>query len=87
MADIAAAGGAGVRSLEQGFHEELSCTPSAYLRDRRLERARLDLLGASVDDQLTVADIAVRWGFTHLGRLASTYRHRFGESPSQTLRS
>ena len=87
IADIAAAGETGIRSLEQGFHEELNCTPTSYLRDRRLDRARLDLLDASPADHLTVTAIAYRWGFTHLGRFSSTYRHRFGESPSQTLRS
>lgn len=87
IADIAAAGETGIRSLEQGFHEELNCTPTAYLRDRRLDRARLDLVEASPIDHLTVTDIAMRWGFGHLGRFASSYRSRFGESPSQTLRS
>ena len=87
IADIAAAGGTGVRSLEQGFHDQLSCTPSIYLRDRRLDRARLDLVDAAPLDHVTVTDVAVRWGFTHLGRFASSYRRRFGESPSRTLRS
>ena len=87
VADIAAAAQTGVRSLEQGFHDELNCTPTAYVRDRRLERTRLDLVEASAADGLTVTDIALRWGFTHLGRFSSTYRHRFGETPSQTLRS
>jgi transcriptional regulator GlxA family with amidase domain len=28
----------------------------------------------------------MRWGFGSLGRFAGTYRARFGESPSATLR-
>ncbi len=35
----------------------------------------------------TVAQIANRWGITHLGRLAAAYRTRYGVSPSVTLRS
>ena len=35
----------------------------------------------------SIADIAFKWGFTHMGRLATDYRNRFGELPSQTLRS
>lgn len=87
ITDIAAAAETGVRSLEKGFHDDLNCTPTGYLRDRRLERARHDLIDACPTDVLSVTDIAVRWGFTHLGRFASNYRRRFGESPSQTLRS
>lgn len=87
VAELAVAAGVGVRSLQQGFREELNCTPLAYVRDRRLDRVRLELLDAGPDDHLTVTDVAVRWGFTHLGRFAVAYRQRFGESPSQTLRS
>jgi AraC-like DNA-binding protein len=35
---------------------------------------------------MTVAAVAHRWGFAHLGRFASAYRCRFGEPPSDTLR-
>ncbi|WP_207954623.1 helix-turn-helix domain-containing protein [Saccharopolyspora elongata] len=35
----------------------------------------------------SVSDVAHRWGFTHLGRFASSYRKRFGVHPSQTLRN
>jgi len=37
--------------------------------------------------RVTVSAVAHRWGFAHLGRFASAYRARFGESPSVTLRS
>jgi AraC-like DNA-binding protein len=30
--------------------------------------------------------VAMRWGFTHLGRFAGAYRDRYGVTPSQTLR-
>jgi AraC-like DNA-binding protein len=86
IGQIAGAAQVGIRSLQEGFQSEMSCTPSAYVRDRRLDRARLDLVEASPSDAVTVTDIAVRWGFTHLGRFAATYRQRFGETPSQTLR-
>lgn len=32
-----------------------------------------------------VTDVALRWGFYHLGRFGQTYQKAFGESPSQTL--
>ncbi|KWX05564.1 AraC family transcriptional regulator [Carbonactinospora thermoautotrophica] len=75
-----------VRAIQQGFRDELGTTPMAYLRDRRLERAREELADAIPSDGVTVADVAHRWGFTHLSNFAMLYRKRWGESPSDTLR-
>lgn len=86
MTDIAAHTGSSVRSIQQGFHEELHLSPMAYVRERRLERVRDQLVDAQRADGTTVADIAERWGFHQLGSFAGTYRKRWGESPSQTLR-
>jgi AraC-like DNA-binding protein len=52
-----------------------------------MERAHRDLQGAEPGDGVSVAALAARWGFTHLGRFAVDYRRRFGTYPSQTLRS
>jgi AraC-like DNA-binding protein len=54
-----------------------------WLRDRRLAAARLRLLQAEPED--TVTTIALRSGFTQLGRFAIAYRKRYGESPRETL--
>jgi len=85
MLDIAETLGVSLRSLQHSVHEELGTTPSALLRQARLAEARALLLGAD-DHRSTVTDIAIRAGFTHLGRFASSYRAAFGESPSATLR-
>lgn len=84
--DIARAGGVSVRTIQNLFAQQLGQTPTSYLKNERLERARSDLADAPGDSGLTVTDVAMRWGFSHLGRFATTYRSRFGESPSQTLR-
>jgi AraC-like DNA-binding protein len=34
----------------------------------------------------SVTAVAMNFGFFHLGRFATSYRKRFGESPSETLR-
>lgn len=86
MSDIAEHVGVSVRSIQQGFRDELGLTPMAYLRDRRLERAREELADADVTDGVTVTGVAEHWGFNHLGSFAMLYRKRWGESPSQTLR-
>ncbi|MFJ2742056.1 AraC family transcriptional regulator [Streptomyces sp. NPDC087440] len=87
-ASLAAVAQVGVRRLQEGFREHLGTTPTAYLRGIRLDRVRADLARAARDGAAgtTVADVAFRWGFGHLGRFAAAYRARFGESPSHTLR-
>lgn len=87
IADIAEAAGVSVRSLQNFFAEDLQQSPTAFIRNRRLERVRADLADAAPGSRTTVSKVATRWGFTHLGRFASTYQQRFGEPPSKTLRS
>lgn len=74
------------RSIQQAFRDDLDTTPMAYVRERRLERVRADLADALPSEGVSVTDVAERWGFSHLGNFAVTYRKRFGESPSETLR-
>ncbi|MEU6646084.1 AraC family transcriptional regulator [Saccharomonospora sp. NPDC046836] len=76
--------GVSVRALQKGFRRYLDTTPSAFLRDVRLQRAH-DELRAAQPDTVTVGEIAGRWGFLHVGRFATSYRRKFKESPSQTL--
>ncbi len=87
VSDVAAAAGVSLRTLQAFFAEDLQQTPSSFIRNRRLERARADLADAPPGSGATVSQIANRWGFSHLGRFANTYHQRFGEPPSQTLRS
>ena len=86
MGTIAEHAGVSVRSVQQGFKDELGLTPMAYLRERRLERVHEELTAAAAGDGVTVTEVAERWGFGHLGSFAALYRKRWGESPSQTLR-
>ncbi|HEX5200049.1 AraC family transcriptional regulator [Paractinoplanes rhizophilus] len=85
VADLAAIAGMSVRSLQEGFRRHIGCTPMAYLQSVRLLRAHETLRRAD-PLRMTVAAVAHRWGFAHLGRFASAYRTRFGEAPSDTLR-
>lgn len=82
--DIAAAARVSVRTLQQGFRQFRMTTPMAYLHEIRLTAAHQDLM--NTDEAQSVADIALKWGFTHLGRFAADYKKRFGILPSQTLR-
>jgi AraC-like DNA-binding protein len=85
VADLATVAGMSVRSLQEGFRRHVGCAPMAYVQQIRLVRAHEALRHAD-PHRVTVASVAHRWGFAHLGRFASTYRTRFGVSPSETLR-
>jgi transcriptional regulator GlxA family with amidase domain len=74
-----------VRGLQDAFRRNLDASPADYLRRLRLDRVRQDLLAADPLSGATVAGIARRWGFVHLGRFAQTYRTAFGELPGSTL--
>lgn len=87
-ADMARAAGVSVRSLREGFRRHLGTTPLAYLRSVRLSLVRRDLLAVAEGRAPgNVTDVALRWGFTHLGRFTGYYRQTYGETPSQTLRN
>lgn len=82
VVELAADLGVSVRTLQAALRTWRSTTPTAYLREVRLKRAREALLTG--DRSLTVTEIALRSGFTHLGRFAGAYRRAYGESPSVT---
>ncbi len=85
ITDLAAHAGVSTSTLFAGFREYRNTSPIAYLKGVRMRRARDELKAAS-SGRVTVTDVAMRWGFTHLGRFAADYRRWFGESPSDTLR-
>jgi len=86
MEDIAAHVDMSIRSVRQGFRQEMDVSPMSYVRDRRLDHARAELSDAIPSDGVSVTDVAMKWGFTHLSNFSALYRRRFGELPSQTLR-
>lgn len=85
IADLAAHAGVSTSTLFAGFRNFRKTSPIAYLKGVRMKRARDDLRSAP-PNTATVTDVAMRWGFVHLGRFAADYRRWFGESPLQTLK-
>jgi AraC-like DNA-binding protein len=83
VADLAAATGVPIRTLNAAFRAHRGYSPMAFLRTRRFELAHKRLVATSAP---TVAAVALSCGFEHLGRFSVGYRRRFGESPSETLR-
>ena len=86
MSELCHATGVSERTLEYVFRERVGLTPIAYLANLRLNLARLALVEGASDPSASVATVARRFGFLHLGRFAARYRAQFQESPSTTLR-
>jgi transcriptional regulator GlxA family with amidase domain len=82
--DVAEHVGLSVRGLQQAFQRQVGTAPNAMLRGIRLDRVHEELRRASAGD-LTVASVALRWGFAHLGRFSAAYASRFGQYPRDTL--
>lgn len=81
--ELAALARVSVRSLQAAFKEHFGLSPMRYLRQIRLDKARIDLLNTETVAP-SVAEVALRWGF-HQGRFSAEYKQRFGETPGQTL--
>ena len=81
---LAEMAGVSVRTLYAGFKDFRQTSPMEYLRTVRLQRAREELL--KQDPESSVTEIAIRWGFTHMGRFSQDYSRMFGERPSETKR-
>ena len=84
--DMVQASGVSRRSLHEGFRKYYGVTPMVYLRNVRLDNARLVFKQKGAGDVL-VTDVALDSGFNHLSKFARAYKERFGELPSETLRN
>jgi transcriptional regulator GlxA family with amidase domain len=82
LADLVRESGVAGRTLLKHFHDFKGVSPMRHVRNLRLERVRIELLAGGAR---TVSEVALNWGFPHLGRFSIEYRRRFGESPSATL--
>jgi len=86
MEDLCRATGAGVRTVQRCFKRRFGVSVTSYLKTVRLDAAHHDLIAAHPSRD-SVTTIALRNGCSHLGRFSSEFRERFGQLPSETLRS
>ncbi|WP_243313424.1 AraC family transcriptional regulator [Fundidesulfovibrio agrisoli] len=84
MADLAAVTGTGCRSLQLAFQKSRGYSPSRFLQECRLAKAREMLVQAGPG--VSVLAVASACGFASQSFFARLYRQRFGEKPSETLR-
>lgn len=71
------------RKLEYAFRSQFDKSPAEYIRLVQLNEIRSALLDEA-NQNLSIGDIAARYGIWHLSRLAQYYRTQFGELPSET---
>ncbi len=84
-AEIAAGAESSVRTLQETFQRHEASTPTAFLRDLRLDKARIALQLADARET-SVGAVASSCGFRHMGRFSGAYSARYGEHPGETLR-
>ena len=86
VVDICTELGVSERTLQYACHDYIGLSPTVYLRTHRLNNVRA-VLAASDPQTTTITEVAMRFGFWHLGRFAGDYRKMFGVTPSETLGS
>lgn len=85
ITDIAEVVGTNVRSLQFGFQRYKNTTPRHYLRRIRLDAVHAEL--SSPLNILPVSEVALKWGFSHLGRFSAQYKATYGVVPSKTAQA
>ena len=77
---VARSVGLSARQLNRIFEKE-ETSVSRFIWNRRLERAREDLMNPTLR-QIQVAEIAFRWGFASAAHFSRVYRQRYGLPPA-----
>lgn len=77
--------GCSERSIQQAFARNADMSPTRYLRTIRLNQVRKLLLSRTTQTE-SIGDLAARNGFWNWSRFSQSYKHQFGELPSETRR-
>lgn len=83
--DLAIACNMSLRTLYSRFSKTIKTTPSNYIKKCKLQRV-YGHIQSELRSVRNVTEVALQYGFAHLGRFASDYRELFGEYPSETIR-
>jgi AraC-like DNA-binding protein len=85
IGEAAAEAGMSTRALHALFDKCRGVSPREFVREQRLLGIRAALQNAKSGS--TVTEIAMAWGYHNFGNFAALYKQRFGELPSETLKS
>jgi AraC family ethanolamine operon transcriptional activator len=75
--------GCSARTLHLGFKERYGTTPAQYAKIIALNAVRNQLRLVPLTSNVT--EVAMSWGFYHLGRFSQQYKQLFDELPSVTI--
>lgn len=73
-----------VRTLHRAFASEEQ-TAAQYIRQRRLERARLDLLASA--GRPNVTEVAAHWCFADASHFTRAFKSQYGQTPTEFARA
>jgi AraC-like DNA-binding protein len=82
LSDLCEVGRVSQSTLQRLCRREFGLSPYEYVQARRLDAARRQLHGRVRN--MSIAEIARRSGFNHMGRFAAIYRRQFGVLPSES---
>lgn len=69
-------------TLSKHFSHFIGQSPMRYVRSEKLNAVREIL--QNTHQNIKVTDVALKFGFNHLGRFSQYYKRRYGELPSDT---
>jgi AraC family ethanolamine operon transcriptional activator len=72
------------RTLQYCFEQGMGISPIQYIRDCRLNEVRRLLLDE--DNEKSIADLALDFGFFHIATFNAQYKDLFAETPTQTIK-
>ena len=84
LKSVASDHGVSTRYLQKLF-TAAGTTFSHYLRNRRLERSKADLV-SPLHNQLSISEICFRWGFNGSAHFSRVFRNKYGVSPREYKR-
>ncbi len=79
---LAREAGVSAHAFSQAFARAFGTTPHAYIRDRRIERAKSLLLA----HDLRLVDVALQCGFASQSHLTTTFKRLVGRTPGEFRR-
>jgi AraC-like DNA-binding protein len=84
IADLCRTTGISRRVLELSFKKYLGQSPKQFSNHRRLRHCHEELRRTS-PQQKSVKQVAISWGFWHMGQFGRDYKQLFGQTPGTTL--
>ena len=70
------------RSLLYAFKDKFKVSPSEYIKASRLNKVKTELYAAK-DKNVSIANIAGKYNFWHMGQFAKDFKKQFGILPSE----